>query len=68
MQKQSNPVNQNLRRFSIKSAKGWDDAIKEAETQIRRIENRAARLRKVIADFKELKANGHPWPETSTQN
>lgn len=68
MQNVSNSVKQKVRRFSSKSAKGWDDAIKEAERQLLLVGNRATRLRKVIADFKELQASGHPYPCEPTRN
>ena len=62
-------ANGKLKHIKSKSAKGWDDAINEAERQLLIINSRAARLRKVIEDFKELKASGHPWPSNpATQN
>jgi len=62
MRNLSKSVKHNLRQLSIKSRSGWAAAIQEAERQLVRVNNRAKRLQKVIQDFKQLEANGHPWP------
>jgi hypothetical protein len=65
MRRTPKSVKAKLKQFSIKSSSGWDAAISEAERQLTRVNNRATRLRKVIEDFKQLQASGHPWPSDS---
>jgi hypothetical protein len=68
MHKTSKSVKGQLKRFSIKG-NGWETAIAEAERQLLSVNNRAARLRAVIENFKRLQAGGHPWPgESATPN
>jgi hypothetical protein len=62
MRNLSKSVKHKLRQLAIKSRSGWAAAIQEAERQLVRVNNRAKRLQKVIEDFKQLEANGHPWP------
>ncbi len=63
MRNLSKSVKRKLRQLSIKSQSGWAAAIQEAERQLVRVNNRAARLQRVIMDFRRLKESGHPWPD-----
>ena len=40
----------------------WDAAISDAERQLARINQRAAGLRQIIADFKRMRKQGTSWP------
>jgi hypothetical protein len=42
----------------------WDEAIREAETQLECIENRAESLRSLIADWSSRRDRGDLWPTT----
>lgn len=46
----------------INPINGWDKVISSAERQLAAINQRAAGLRQVIEDFKQMKKEGMPWP------
>ena len=41
---------------------GWDKAIADAENQIAIATERLHRLREIVAEFKQMKESGQPWP------
>lgn len=51
-----------IRAKSNRKSKKWDAVISDAERQLARINQRAAGLRQIIADFKRLRKQGIPWP------
>lgn len=47
----------------------WDEVIENTEDLLRRVENRAARLKGAVKTFTELRDHGHPFsgPESVEQ-
>ena len=56
-----NRVNGKVKR-PINSLHGWDEALREAKSQLESAENRAFSLRELIKDWSQRKSNGEPWP------
>lgn len=57
------------KRVVNRDAKKWDQAIKDAEALLQKVEARAARLKGAIKTFTELRDYGHEFsgPESATQ-
>jgi len=51
-----------MSREKIKKHSRWDEAIEDAETQLREAKKRVFRLKDAIAGFKARRENGDPWP------
>jgi predicted translin family RNA/ssDNA-binding protein len=64
--------NQNQEKFiqaCVNKSEGWGKAIDEAERQIKEAEEKIKRLKLSIQTFKEMIAQGEPFPgESAEQN
>jgi hypothetical protein len=62
-------VNQIGKKKLAQSVIGWEDAIQEAEEQLRRIKVQASAMRSAIRTFRHLSSVGEPFPAgRHTQN
>ncbi len=53
--------------FDILSTEKWDLAISDARKALRRVEEKAVRLRSAISSFEQSKRDGEPWTQSDSQ-
>jgi hypothetical protein len=61
----SSKVSINNSGSSHPAASKWDDAIKDAEGELRILERKLVRLQQAIRIFRVNKKDGVPWPRPS---
>jgi phage shock protein A len=56
------------RQIANEHVKKWDQAIRDAEALLQKVESRAARLKGAIKTFTELREHGQPFngPQSAT--
>jgi len=58
----SSTLSTNVSRKSLNRLSGWDMAICDAENEVRKAQARVERLTLSIANFKQFRDQGEPFP------